>query len=563
MRGMLRPRHFDQGGILGWLGLGGGDPAAPTAPPAGPTQQQSPYGMLDPQLLAQARSAGLLSAAGAMIAGGAPSPVPGAGMRALGGALQAYPQGQQGFLHNALAANLLNQQVQSAAYQNQLSQRRDQIATNWFGGPPAPGAPGIQPAQVAQAAVPAPIVPPNPAQPGAPNMAARMNFGPTGQPPPVAAGQPQAQTAAAPTGGSGFPFKLPPGMDMQSAAALYWTDPKTFVTEMVKQYPGPSGLSQLITEKASLPPNSQFASTYDAAIRDKAGLGMANVRQGGSLVDQATGKVIYQAPVLGTGIHLVDNTGGTPGTHAEAVPGFIPSVKAIETATGGAKEAVKNDQERIGNYISEANTNQQLAVGVKQLRDIIKGGYRPGVGAEMAAWAGAYADRLDLSDWLPDSWNVNDARAFDKVTTNLIFGMANNLKGQVKIGELTAAQKANPDKSMPLDANLRILDTLDSTIQYQNKRAEGAVAYANGPGNGGLGNGAFEIAHNKANPQVDLYAAIRNATKAGGYGPRAATGSEAPPKPAATAAPIAIGTTATGPNGEKKRWNGMTWGPVQ
>lgn len=247
----------------------------------------------------------------------------------------------------------------------------------------------------------------------------------------------------------------------------------------------------------------------------------------------------------------------------------------------GAKETQKLDAQRLEKYANQAAEGQKIYLGVQQLLDVLQRGQSTSNIAPLFTQLANLAQGLEpmipgISKMIPEQFDPNDAAVFDKVSTDMVFAALKQLPGQPRVAEIEGLQKANANRTLPRAANAEILHSVLANQMWMDKRAELASQFLTQHPTAPLA--TFDAQFNKKFPLTDVYADLTKTAREAGWrfpgdeSPGASPKFERPgitvPQQRNAAPPpdqsqIAIGTTATGPNGAKVRWNGMTWAPVQ
>ena len=124
------------------------------------------------------------------------------------------------------------------------------------------------------------------------------------------------------------------------------------------------------------------------------------------------------------------------------------------------------------------------------------------------------ARQMGLGNLVPKGFDPNDANAFNKLATDLVFTSLKQLPGQPRVSEIEGLQRANPNISMTPEANVEILNNALAYQRWMDARANLAGQFIHQyPGQ----LTQFDSAFNKAYPEIDVYNAVANAAQKMGY----------------------------------------------
>lgn len=202
-------------------------------------------------------------------------------------------------------------------------------------------------------------------------------------------------------------------------------------------------------------------------------------------------------------------------------PNFAPPSRAAAPAGtffGGVteqnKETQKLDAERLGSYQKEAAGGQKIYTNLQQMYQILQRGLSTGNLTEASTHLANTAQQMGLGSLVPKGFNPNDAGAYNKLATDMIFASLKQLPGQPRVAEIEGLKQSNPSLSMTPAANAEILNNILAEQRWKDARSNLGTQYAaRYPGT----LGTFDAMFNAKFPQVDAYNALTDQAEKAGW----------------------------------------------
>ena len=259
------------------------------------------------------------------------------------------------------------------------------------------------------------------------------------------------------------------------------------------------------------------------------------------------------APIIGAG----GGAGGGGGSRVLSTSPF-PAPGTQEGKQLAGRGEMFADMEK--SWYSDAQMGAGMKYTVGQMRELMKNGLQTGSAAPFRAVAGnVLQDIFGVSPSVVDAWfQTGDARAFESLSNQMVTAM---------LGGKLGAQISNADvdfmksqvaqlRDNPQGVN-KILDRFDEIADRRLRKFEEGAAWVES----GKDPRRFEIEWNKKYGLGLDSDRAKVATESKVEQPKPGGGAQAATP--SSASRISIGTTATGPNGEKVVWNGTKWEPVK
>lgn len=176
------------------------------------------------------------------------------------------------------------------------------------------------------------------------------------------------------------------------------------------------------------------------------------------------------------------------------------------------KEMQKDDANRVEGYAKEASENQKIYQDLAHLQGVLRRGLTTSKLAPLWSDLGNIAQGMGVPvPKLAPGQDPNNAAVFQKASTDLVFAAVKKLAGAVKVAEIEGYKQASPNLTLPVAANLNILNDMLATSKWQDARARLATEYVTQTGGAPLS--AFDARYNQMAPLVDVTDAYKNAMR--------------------------------------------------
>ena len=196
----------------------------------------------------------------------------------------------------------------------------------------------------------------------------------------------------------------------------------------------------------------------------------------------------------------------------KTLPDALDTEIAGPVKESGLKDMAASDAERLEKYAAEASGGQKVYTNLQQLYQILGRGLNTGNATETAAHLANYAQQFGMSNLIPKDFDPNDAAAFNKLATDLVFAQLKQIGGRPMVSEIEGLRKANPNVGMPPAANLEVLNNILADQKWKDSRAALGAQFFQKYGY----LTPFDSAFNKMYPETDVYNAITNAAAKSG-----------------------------------------------
>lgn len=207
----------------------------------------------------------------------------------------------------------------------------------------------------------------------------------------------------------------------------------------------------------------------------------------------------------------------------------------------GEVERQKKDTDRLEKYAAEAAGNPEVYQNLAHLRDILGRGLNTNITAPMWADVRNIAQGMGVDLGIPASVDPNDAAAFNKAATRLVFAGLSKFPGQIRNMEITGLGVANPNLTLPISTNYSVLNDVLSVGKWQDARARLAQQYFTETGGAPLS--AFDAKFNQIAPLADITDKYRDQLRAAGA---RFPGDKESSQPSSPAAPVLKHNPQTG-----------------
>jgi hypothetical protein len=240
----------------------------------------------------------------------------------------------------------------------------------------------------------------------------------------------------------------------------------------------------------------------------------------------ATNPVQFGAPNIPTQLDNFLPPNYQPPQRPAAPPGSLMGAPGP-----GFNEIAKNDAERLAGYERELSGGQKIYTNLEQMYSILGRGLSTGKMTDAASSLANFAQQAGYGYLIPKNFDPNDAAAFNKLATDLIFTSLKQLPGQPRVAEIEGLKQANPSLAMPPAANLEILNSTLSDQRWKDARANLAKQYMARYGT--LGD--FDARFNGQYPAVDVFNQVQNQAANAGWKLPGSPGTPSNPTSAAIA----------------------------
>ncbi|WP_298800099.1 hypothetical protein [uncultured Devosia sp.] len=197
------------------------------------------------------------------------------------------------------------------------------------------------------------------------------------------------------------------------------------------------------------------------------------------------------------------------------VPGrpMAPAGALLGEPSKGTEEIQKLDADRLEQYSKEAAGGQKVYTNLQQLYQIMGRGLSTGNMTNAASNLANYAQQIGAARLVPKNFDPNDAAAFNKLATDLVFAQLKQIGGRPMVSEIEGLKQANPNTGLPVAANVEILNNILADQRWRDSRADLARQYM--ARFGSLGD--FDARFNEMYPEVDAYNRIADKAAASGW----------------------------------------------
>jgi soluble lytic murein transglycosylase-like protein len=243
-----------------------------------------------------------------------------------------------------------------------------------------------------------------------------------------------------------------------------------------------------------------------------------------------------------------------PGGQGIPQPPAPPPGLGYGPASEVQKEMQKADVERLQGYNREASENQKIYQDLAHLRDVLGRGLTTGKLQPLWDDFANIAHSIGADYAIPKGYDPTDHAVFAKAGTDLVFAAVKKLAGAVRVAEITGYERANPNVTIPIEANYNIINDVLSAGKWQDARAKLANEFITQHPGAPLA--AFDAQFNRVAPLAAVTDRYRDqmiglgakmpgqgAPETSGYRPM-----NQPPPP-----------TAIGPNGHRLMWQNGAW----
>lgn len=179
----------------------------------------------------------------------------------------------------------------------------------------------------------------------------------------------------------------------------------------------------------------------------------------------------------------------------------------------GTEEIQKLDGDRLEQYSKEAAGGQKVLTNLQQLYQIMSRGISTGHMTGEATALTNLAQQLGLGRLVPKTFDPNDAAAFNKLATDLVFAQLKQIGGRPMVSEIEGLKQANPNTSLPPAANIEILNNILADQRWRDARADLGRQYM--ARFGSLGD--FDARFNEMYPEVDAYNRVADSAAQSGW----------------------------------------------
>lgn len=179
----------------------------------------------------------------------------------------------------------------------------------------------------------------------------------------------------------------------------------------------------------------------------------------------------------------------------------------------GLEEIQKADGDRLEQYSKEAAGGQKIYTNLQQLYEIMGRGLSTGNITAEATHLTGLARQLGMSNLIPKNFDPNDANAFNKLATDLVFAQLKQIGGRPMVSEIEGLRQANPNTALTPAANVEILNNILADQRWRDARSDLGRQYM--ARFGSLGD--FDARFNEKYPETDAYNRISSAAQKAGW----------------------------------------------
>lgn len=214
--------------------------------------------------------------------------------------------------------------------------------------------------------------------------------------------------------------------------------------------------------------------------------------------------VQYGAPDIPLQLGDFENQAAANGLQFHGLPDAFDLAIGGPAKKTGIDEMVKSDADRLEKYSVEQAEGQKVYTNLQQLYQIMNRGLNSGHLAETASEMASAAQQMGLGNLIPKGFDPNNADAFNKLSTDLVFAQLKQIPGQPRVTEIEGLKKANPNLALTPQANNEIMNNILAEQRWKDARANLANQFFQKYGQ----LGSFDSAFNRMYPERDVYNAI-------------------------------------------------------